>query len=145
MTEIYHSIKLDGDAIFIKNTKAALDIVAKAENGYLDFVKAYVGGIRQAEKSGIHSTKTPPIFDVGYKTYTSNLNWYASAFVHEAYHSYLYRIGEPHSGLEAERRCMECQIGFLQTIGAPEYMTEYLRSLIDNKTDYFSDYKNRNW
>ena len=51
----------------------------------------------------------------------------------------------PEVSSEAERRCMECQIGFLKTIGAPEYMTEYLRSLIDNKTDYFSDYKNRNW
>ena len=145
MQKIHLSLTLEGDEVFLKSTERALDLIAGAGAEYLDFVREHIGVIRMGERSGIEVAAIPPVFCVGRPTYTASRTWYASAIVHDACHSHLFRIGEPHSGLLAERRCMEMQIRFLRTVAAPKHEIDHLLSLIEQETDYFSDYMKRNW
>ena len=141
---VLSSIRLEGDAEFVQKTVTALKLIEQSSED-ANFVKTYIGIIRQSEKSGIWVRETPPVFCVGKATYTASSTWYASAIVHDACHSYLFQKGEVHSGREAEDTCMLRQIAFLRAIGGPAHEISYLESLIQNKVDYFSDYRSRNW
>ena len=141
---ILSSIRLEGGAEFVQKTVTALKVIEQKRE-YAEFVKAHIGIIRQSEKSGIFVRETPPVFCVGHATYTASTTWYASAIVHDACHCYLFRMGEEYSGREAEETCMLRQIAFLRAINGPAHEISYLESLIQNKVDYYSDYRGRNW
>jgi hypothetical protein len=135
---------IEGDGAFTENTRAALVLIKESDTAD-EIVNNYVGVIKQGKTSGMAAQQTPPTFVVGEASYEASLTWYASAIVHDAYHSKLYHdYLKNHdyvpynvwTGEEAEMACLEVQIEFLEEIGAPEYEIDYAESLIgDNWRD----------
>ena len=131
-------IKIDGDADFTQKTKAALDIIREKTPATYAMVLRYVAIIRQGAQSGMWATLNPPVFVVGNATYVSKAMWYASAIVHDAFHSKLYYDhfweygfcpNDIWTGTKAEMACLEIQITFLEEIGAPQSLIEHAKSL----------------
>lgn len=144
MTEIYKNITIDGNENFIKRTKGALNYIANRAPDYMAHVVEHIGVIRQASQSGVHVTYNPPVFDVGYRTFTAGAEWYSSCIVHDATHVWLYRQGKPYSGREAEDVCLIKQREFLAASNSSQANINYITYLLDNRIDYFSNPK-RKW
>ena len=130
-------IKIIGDESFTQNTKNALDVI-KSSNSSHKLVMRYICIIQQNSYSGMRAYDNPPSFQVGNATYTASTTWYASAIVHDAYHSKLYHdYLETHdkvpddvwTGYNAEMQCLSVQISFLKEIGAPQNEIDYAESL----------------
>lgn len=141
---IYKGIKLIGSKNFVLFTKYAIDKIESAGEGFIDFVRDNIYAIKEGKKSGMHVDSEKPVFEVGKRTYSSPTCWYASCIVHDSYHNYLYKEQENYFGEEAEIKCLNKQLKFLSAINEPKNV-EYLKKLIDSKTDYWSDYSKRNW
>jgi hypothetical protein len=88
----------------------------------------------------------PPTFHVGRKTWSGHPVWYASAIIHDANHSRLFRIHRRSwlgikytpigkwTGKAAERACLNVQLRALKEMGAEESMTEGVLKVMDNPT-----------
>ena len=146
-------ILIFGSDEFVEKTEDALFLIKEKSPRSYELVTNYVSIIQSAEKSGMRAFNNPPIFQVGSKTAQSDLRWYASSIVHDAYHSKLYNDyrkkfnrkvpSEIWKGRNAENSCLSAQEVFLKDIGAPERWMKHIQN--GRTRDYFSDYKNRNW
>ena len=141
-----------GDDEFITKTQEALALIKEKSPKSYAIVTNYLSIIQRGEMSGIRSRAEPPTFYVGLRTAESQLSWYASAIVHDAYHSKLYRDyrkrhGEPvprevYAERTGEDACLTAQENFLRDVDAPEFM---LRHIEDGRyVDYFSS-QTRDW
>ncbi|MDR1914887.1 MAG: copper amine oxidase N-terminal domain-containing protein, partial [Clostridiales bacterium] len=119
-------IKIEGDAVFTKNTQDALDLIEEKSIASYKMVTKYIGIIRQSSYSGMAANYSPPTYLVG-ETANSETVWYASTIVHDSYHSKLYHDylaqhgnvpDDIWMGATAEGQCLEIQIAFLEEIGA---------------------------
>lgn len=147
MQIVYKNIHIVGSDNFIKKTKLAIDLIANTnkELNYLVIVNKYIGAISESEKSGMDVNSIPPTFNVGAKTYNMDVYWYASCIVHDAHHSELFFNNKPYTGKEAELECLELQIKFLVDSNGPKSYINYIKNLINDNVDYYSNYSNRNW
>ena len=146
-------ILIFGPDEFVEKTEEALFLIREKSPRSYELVTNYVSIIQRAEKSGMRAFNNPPTFQVGSRTAQSNLRWYASTIVHDAYHSKLYNDyrkkfnrkvpSEIWTGRNAENSCLSAQEGFMKDVGAPEHVMKHLQN--GRTRDYFSDYKNRNW
>ncbi|MCL2773492.1 MAG: hypothetical protein FWD71_09095 [Oscillospiraceae bacterium] len=127
---------IEGDSLFIAYTEATLVVIERSPDKY-DVVSKYVGKIKQGERSGMAAYENPPTFYVGEPTYSSQTEWYASAVVHDSYHSKLYHDYLANHGWvpqdiwcgeKAEYACLEYQISFLEEINADEYLINHAKS-----------------
>jgi hypothetical protein len=76
------------------------------------------------------------------------LLWYASAIVHDAYHSALCASGEPYTGMEAEIQCLMVQKAALELLTDDAFFASYIQGLIDGADDPVNQYWNnpdRHW
>lgn len=120
---------------------------------FYKMVTKYISVIKSAEKSGMCAWGDPPAFDVGARTASASLTWYASCIVHDAHHSKLYNDyreisqgnvpADVWTGRKAEDSCITEQLKFLRAIDAPKNLIKHCQKMYN--IDYFSDYKNRNW
>ena len=146
-------ILIFGTDEFVEKTEDALFFIKEKSPRSYELVTNYVSIIQSAEKSGMRAYNNPPTFEVGSRTARSNLRWYASTIVHDAYHSKLYNDyrkkfnrkvpSEIWTGRNAENACLSVQEDFMKDAGAPERVIKYIQK--GRTRDYFSDYKNRNW
>ena len=146
-------IMIFGPDEFVEKTEKALFLIKEKSPKSYELVTNYVSIIQSAEKSGMRAFNNPPTFQVGSRTAQSDLRWYASSIVHDAYHSKLYNDyrkkfnrkvpSEIWTGRNAENSCLSVQEVFLKDIGAPERWMKHIQN--GRTRDYFSDYKNRNW
>ena len=146
-------ILIFGTDKFVERTEDALFLIKEKSPKSYELVTNYVSIIQCAEKSGMCAFNNPPTFQVGSRTAQSDLRWYASSIVHDAYHSKLYNDyrkkfnrkvpKEIWTGRNAENSCLSAQEVFLKDIGAPERWMKHIQN--GRTRDYFSDYKNRNW
>ena len=133
----WKTTEIIGDEFFVERTEKALELIKNQYPDCYDLVTNYVGIIEQYSESGMWAFENPPIFRVGLATYSSSTTWYASSIVHDSYHSKLYNDylvshdsvpAEIWRDMEAEMACLELQIHFLETIGAPEAEIEHAKS-----------------
>jgi hypothetical protein len=146
-------ITIIGDDDFIERTKAALSFIEEGAPEFYAIVTNNIGIIQRGENSGILSSRTPPTFYVGERTYKKSNLWYASAIVHDAnhsklYHDYLKEHGPPvpyekHGGRSGEDACLSVQADFLRAVNAPEATIRYVMRM--KKVDYFSPGVKRDW
>lgn len=146
-------ILIFGPDEFVEKTEEALFLIKEKSPRSYELVTNYVSIIQSAEKSGMRAYNNPPTFKVGSRTAQSNLRWYASTIVHDAYHSKLYNDyrkkfnrkvpSEIWSGRNAENACLSAQEDFMKDVGAPEHVMKHLQKM--RNVDYFSDSKKRNW
>ena len=138
---------------FVEKTEDALFLIKEKSPRSYELVTNYVSIIQSAEKSGMRAFNNPPTFQVGSRTAQSDLRWYASSIVHDAYHSKLYNDyrkkfnrkvpSEIWKGRNAENSCLSAQEDFMKDVGAPEHVMKHLQKM--RTVDYFSDSKKRNW
>ena len=146
-------ILIFGTDKFVEKTEDALFFIKEKSPRSYELVTNYVSIIQSAEKSGMRAYNNPPTFEVGSRTAQSDLRWYASSIVHDAYHSKLYNDyrkkfnrkvpSEIWTGRNAENACLSVQEDFMKDAGAPEHVIKYIQK--GRTRDYFSDYKNRDW
>ena len=146
-------ILIFGPDEFMEKTEEALFLIKEKSPRSYELVTNYISIIQNAEKSGMRAYNNPPLFKVGSRSARSDLRWYASGIVHDAYHSKLYNDyrkkfnrkvpNEIWTGRNAENSCISVQELFLKDVGAPEYMMKHLQKM--RTVDYFSDPKKRNW
>ena len=146
-------ITIIGDDDFIERTKAALSFIEEGAPEFYAIVTNNIGIIQRGENSGILSSRTPPTFYVGERTYKKSNLWYASAIVHDAnhsklYHDYLKEHGPPvpyekHGGRSGEDACLSVQADFLRAVNAPEATIRHVMRM--KKVDYFSPGVKRDW
>lgn len=146
-TIVYDGIEIKGTKTFITYTTKALDLIKKAKGDYdyFAFVRKNVGIIQEHSQSGMVVYNTPPMFQVGKPTYTASVSWYASCIVHDANHSYQYRLNKPYHGKESENECLKVQIEFLRRINGPKHEISHLENLLKNEVDYYSSNIKRTW
>lgn len=147
-----NKIKIIGDTDFVKKTEKALNLIRMTDSDVWQTVWENIGIIKSAEKSGMYSFESPPVFKVGRLTAEASLSWYASCICHDAYHSKLYHeYQEKHgkvpdnvwTGRKAENLCIDFQTQFLKKINAPQEEIQHLQNM--KNIDYFLDYNDRNW
>ena len=146
-------ITIIGDDDFIERTKAALSFIEEGAPEFYAIVTNNIGIIQRGENSGILSSRTPPTFYVGERTYKKSNLWYASAIVHDAnhsklYHDYLKEHGPPvphekYGGRSGEDACLSVQADFLRAVNAPEATIRHVMRM--KKVDYFSPGVKRDW
>ena len=141
----WSEISIEGNAQFVRNTQAALDIVRQSPSDY-EMVLRYIGVISQGDASGMWAWLEPPTFVVGHATYTASATWYAGGIVHDAIHSkqyhqhfaiYGYVPHEVWTGLVAETEALNIQIYFMIRIGAPEREIQWLEYLRDTAYEWW--------
>ena len=147
------SIIIIGDDEFIGKTRSALSLIEEKAPGYYTMVTNCIHIILRGNASNISASAPLPICQIGPKTFQAKLTWYASGFVHEAYHSKLYNDYVRESGCpvpaniwtgrEAENSCLSAQEDFLKIIHAPEYQIRYVRKM--RNVDYFSSKVKNTW
>ena len=147
------SIIIIGDDEFIGKTRSALSLIEEKAPGYYTMVTNCIPVILRGNASNISASAPLPICQIGPKTFQAKLTWYASGFVHEAYHSKLYNDYVRESGCpvpaniwtgrEAENSCLSAQEDFLKIIHAPEYQIRYVRKM--RNVDYFSSKVKNTW
>ena len=163
VTEIHEDINVNidketpiiviGDDKFIERTKEALSLIEKEASSFYELVTNYISIIRRGECSGMRAFDPLPTFQVGRTAQSPSLQWYASAIVHDAYHSKLYNdyvktSGRPvpsniWTGREAENACLSVQEDFLKVVHAPKKRIETVRKM--RNVDYFSKKVKRTW
>ena len=147
-------IKIIGDDRFIKKTETALSLIKEKSPTSYAIVTNYISIIQLTKKSGMDAKAEFPTFNVGLTTSKYPLSWYASAIVHDSYHTKLYHDyrkdhkgkkvpDEIWTGRNAENECLTVQEAFLKEINAPEYQIKCVQR--NRHIDYFSDMKSRNW
>ena len=131
-------ITIEGDAAFIKNTQNALEYIWKRCPDTYQMVATYISIIKQGAQSGMWAFLDSPTFVVGKATSDSATAWYASAIVHDAYHSKQYHDykqahgyvpAEVWTGYDAEMECLDAQIAFLKEAGAAKHHVDYAETL----------------
>ncbi|MFI5361481.1 MAG: hypothetical protein ACHQ49_05885 [Elusimicrobiota bacterium] len=150
----YGSISILGTAKFIKATKDALDLVARA--GYISQVEDYVKLIYEPSDdldSGMYAYQKS--FRVGAPTWKNGPVWYGSTIVHDSMHSKLYwdawdagghnvvPSASVYTGANAEKKCLTLQSEVLRRLGADANTLEYVRKLGENPA--YQDVIVRNW
>lgn len=150
------SMEIRGDQECLDDTKAALDLLeAKSPNSFklvnenIDIIECV------SEGSGMYADEESPRFVVADATRESGTIWYASAIVHDATHSALYKNyeasnpGQPvprdaWTGENAENTCLDTQEQALIDLGAPTHMLDYIAAAADS--EYWKvDYTEREW
>ena len=144
MEKNIEGILLIGSANFVTKTEKTLNFIKVVSNNWILFIKENIGIIKEGEQSGITVYATPPTFTVAGPTWSSSVTWYASAIVHDANHSALYRKGSTYYGKDAERNCMELQLKFLKECNAPISEVNHLTKIYQTDYDYYTSSK-RNW
>lgn len=138
---------------FVEKTEDALSLIRKKSPKSYAIVTNYVSIIQSAKQSGMAAFANPPTFHVGLRSFQSQLSWYASGIVHDAYHSKLYHDyrkqhtsekvpSEIWTGRDAENACLSVQEDFLKEIDAPAYQIRYVQKM--RTIDYFSS-PTRDW
>jgi hypothetical protein len=146
-------ITLRGGADFITRTEQALALLRGSS--WFEQVRPYVVVIEQAKRSGMAVYRRKPTFLVGQRTWQARSLWYASAILHDGYHSKLYyenrrrflffTFTKPSDwkGKHAEQKCLDIQLRFLRDVGADATLLAYVEQLAANPT--YQDHLNRNW
>ncbi len=142
------TIQVRGDDSFVATARGALDLIERSCPDYYQVVVGHVAVIECADDGATRHHEEPPRIalesSIGYGRDLpprSKLLWYASAIVHEAWHSKLFRehrLANPdapwpvdeRSVLEREDNCLEVQLDALLRMGAPQWMLDYVRSRI---------------
>jgi hypothetical protein len=134
------TIEVQGSKEFKEHTDAALDLLRCSS--HFAQIKPYVSVIREAKCSGMRANTANPAFEVGQQTWQSPTIWYASAIIHDGYHSKLYHehrrrflwldFTPSHSwtGTRVEQECLIFQIRFLRSVDADKAVLDYVEALI---------------
>ncbi len=156
-------VEVTGSDEFVRQTQAALDLLAARAPDAYQKILTYVGVIGEGQHSGMWAYETPPRYEVGDPTAFSTLTWYASTIAHDATHSQLYyEYLRAHPGqavpqeawadVASERFCNSYQLDVLTRIGAPASEIEYLAGLSGDHCDVdhdgdcdWDDYDSRDW
>jgi hypothetical protein len=137
--QAYHHISIRGNEMFVRQTREALSL-ARMYPGF-SMVQPYLKVIQESRASGMAAYRREPTFLVGARTWTALTVWYASAILHDAFHSKLYHENRRKflcftytpdhcwKGKEAERKCLEFQLDFLESVDAPQYLIVYVQEL----------------
>lgn len=150
------AIRIEGTRPFQNQIAAALELLSKKARSDFEFVKKYVGKIRQNERSGMFWYENPPAIQISDRTAMTSLTWCASVLVHETCHAQYFLTSEskdrPLDAQHQELSCNQIQLSALRKIGGPASEIKYLSNLdgmhFDTNHDgQFTeeDYKLRNW
>lgn len=150
------SLEIRGDQECLTDTQATLALLEAKSPASLELVQENIDIIECVlEGSGMFANEERPRFVVGDTTRESGTIRYASAIVHDAKHSALYKEYKvtnpgqpvPHdawTGANAEDACLTAQAQALTDIGAPAYMLDYIVTVGD--LEYWNeDYAEREW
>ena len=161
--DAFDGILIAGNADFVAQTRAALELLREKDPAAYANVRAHIGVIEQGEHSGEWSWENPPRYEVGSATAFSSVTWYASTIAHESVHVRLYQEylqahpGEQvpddvYASVDVEISCNAYQLQTLRNLGAPQAETDYLQTLdgthcdVDHDGDCdIADYQRRNW
>jgi len=127
-------MKITGSEKFKKKTRDALELL-EASRSFQE-KKSYIEKIKEGKISGINVFRKT--FEVGGKTWTSDLYWYASCIAHDAIHSFCYYNGKPWIWEEGEKLCLAFQIKVLKEINAPKRFIAWCQELLENPESFIS-------
>lgn len=120
-----------GSAAFQARVQQALALLKVRDPAAHAIVKAYVGRIEQAARSGMRAYVYPPTFFLTDAAANYSVTWAAAVIAHDSYHSKLYHDyhgahpGEEvprrvWAGIESEVKCMKHQMAVMRRIGASQ-------------------------
>ncbi len=135
MINYYDKIKIIGDKKFILQTKKALSLIKNKSSVDFEKVEKWIKSVKSDNISRIILKKAQ--FAVGEKTAYSELEWYASTFVHEATHQYLHStkllIWKSGNFYKHEKLCIDEQIRFLKSIKAKKQIINWCEGSLNRK------------
>ncbi|MDO8805149.1 MAG: hypothetical protein Q7R35_12015 [Elusimicrobiota bacterium] len=149
---VSRGIDIQGSGPFSAKTREALTLL----EGSTTFTKVirYIEVIEEADHSGMAAFLPKPTYQVGSRTWTQPVAWYAGTIAHDGYHSLLYHEyeasagkappAEAWTGARAERDCLSFQQEVLTEIKAVQYVN-YVQGLMADPTYQNIPYSQRNW
>ena len=152
----FDSLAIQGTPQFDEQVEKALALLkAQSPTAYAT-VTNYVGIVQEDKHSGMEASHKPPIFQLDGRSAYYSVTWCAWVIAHDSFHSKLYHDHKKEhpraiwvgkrvwKGEEAERLCLEHQLGVLRDIAAPASEIDWCRQCQTNR--YWEvKYRNRNW